>query len=155
MVDYVIDKWWKNKDKLEEALEYAGSKLYDYEYKDLMQKIVRYVLNDGEKDGDWREEVDTLEYGSYQGVIVFIIPQTSMICRGELLITCIDYGSCSWCDALSAAQSCDDIDDMVGAMMNICKDLVTNTVRPFDDMLQEPLKVEKKKIDRDNIVLQF
>lgn len=53
-------------------------------------------------------------------------------------MTHIYYGSCSCCDTLQNAQSIDYHDDgllsskQVDAYMTICKDIVTNMIKPYN-----------------------
>lgn len=51
-------------------------------------------------------------------------------------MTYVDYGSCSGCDTLQAIQCGHDrklTEAQVKNFMALCKDILTNTVRPFNN----------------------
>jgi len=115
MLQYCIDKWDENKDKLKRAIEEdcaINNSGYDY----LLKLIVRYILNDGESkkgekwewlDADrWNEDrITMIDDGQYQGTLLFFIPQdVESPGHWEYLQTYVEYGSCSLCDMLEGIQ---------------------------------------------------
>lgn len=118
MLQYCVDKWERNKEKLKRAIEEdctINNSGYDY----LVKLIVRYILNDGEcrkgekwewLDADrWDEErITMIDDGQYQGTLLFLIPQVTMSpFHWQYLQTYVEYGSCSLCDTLEGIQEND------------------------------------------------
>lgn len=112
MEKVIMDKWYKNKEKLRHYLMRHKQEEY-YEYNWLFHKILNYVLIDF-----YIEEVK--EVGSYQGDIYFTISdKEGNIYKGE-----VSYGSCSVCDTLISIHNyeLDDFPDseQIEEYMNLC-----------------------------------
>ena len=78
-----------------------------------------------------------IDNGDYQGTMLYLIPfKTYQPAEYEYLMTYVWYGSCSGCDALQAAKFWCDDGPLTGkelkAVMAICKDIVCNTIKPYN-----------------------
>lgn len=141
MLKYCVEKWDKNKDKLEQALR-DDIKLSKRSYHDLLVATIQNIFHDGD-DIKWNtERITQIDDGDYQGTLLFVIPMdTSEPCASEYLITYVSYGSCSGCDTLLALQ--DDVklsmhdkrEDLyercIKDYMTLCRDLVCRMKHPY------------------------
>ena len=138
MIKYCIDKWNKNRDKLEEALM-KDSTLNCCDYHHLVKMVVKYILND-EDSGygkNWdADNITEIDNGNYQGTLLFIIPaDTYQPSEYEYLMTYVRYGSCSVCDTLQSIRGWGDepiTPEQIKDFMGLCKDLVTNMIKPYN-----------------------
>ena len=139
MIKYCLDKWNKNRERLEEVLS-KDTKLNNCEYEYLVKLVVDHILNDedcgyGEK---WdSSEITVVDNGNYQGTQLFIIPaKTYQPSEYEYLMTYVSYGSCSGCDTLLGIQDWSDkeppADTQLKDSMVLCKDLITNMIKPYN-----------------------
>ena len=137
MLKYCRDKWYENKDILEERIR-GDRHLNSCGYEYLVKLVVDCILRDSE---DVYERFDTdkitvIDNGDYQGTQLFVIPlKTYQPSANEYLITYVDYGSCSGCDTLLSIQEWGNklpTEQQVKDYMTLCKDLVCNMVKPFD-----------------------
>ena len=136
MIKFCKDKWNENRDRLEKALR-SDTSLKDCDYQHLLAIVVKNILNQGIEQ--WNAEgITVADNGSYSGTLMFLIPEdTYEPSEYEYLLTYVNYGSCSGCDALQGAQCCitdetpDDRD--IERFMMLCKDLVTNMIRPYNN----------------------
>lgn len=141
MTKFAIEQWEKNKSRLEEALKY-DTELNDCSYKHLVKLVVEYIFNDSDEDCNWREwdseKITQIDDGDYQGTLLFLIPQkTYQPCEVEYLMTYSGYGSCSGCDTLQSIQCWHyektyPTDGQLRDFMSLCKDLVCNTIKPYN-----------------------
>ena len=104
MIQYFVDKWYKNKIKLEEYFgTHVPSDNYD-SYELILKKIIKYVLNDSERGYGTtfnKDEIVNINYGDYQGTqILTFAKNTCQPDEDETFYTVIRYGSCSGCDTL-------------------------------------------------------
>ena len=145
MIKYCIEKWDKNKDLLRSALD--NNKLLNHvlnkndddpleylEYKDLVKLTVMFILND---ENEWNEnKIKEIDDGDYQGTLLYLIPEdTYQPNSSEYLMTFVEYGSCSACDTLQTIQCYLDIrnrDKSIDDLMNLCKDLICNMIKPYN-----------------------
>ena len=145
MIKYCIEKWDKNKDLLRSALD--NNKLLNHilnesrddpleylEYKDLVKLTVMFILND---ENEWdANKIKEIDDGDYQGTLLYLIPEdTYQPDSSEYLMTFVDYGSCSGCDTLQAIQCFLDTksrDKSIDDLMNLCKDLICNMIKPYN-----------------------
>ena len=136
MLKYCYEKWNKNQGKLEEALRKTD--LSHVGYKDLLILTIENIFNDDEYSVyDWdTEEITEIDNGSYSGTLLYLIPMDSCEpAEYDYLMTYIGYGSCSCCDLLQSIQpDCDDEpnDDDIKNFMSLCKDLITNMIKPYN-----------------------
>ena len=138
MLKYRRDKWFENKDKLEAAIR-ESEDLNSCNYDELVKMVVEYILNpstDGADEFD-KDAITVINNGHYQGTLLFMIPRkTYQPCEGDYLITYVGYGSCSGCDTLQAIQNWGNNklnEQQVKDLMILCKDLVCNIVKPYND----------------------
>jgi len=138
MIKFCLEQWDKNKERLEDRLD-DDRKLNSCDYEYLVKLVVNYVLNDEEprygEDYD-SENITVIDDGHYQGTLLFVIPQkTYQPSEYEYLMTYVGYGSCSGCDTLQSIQSWNDekpTKQQLKDYMTLCKDIVTNMIRPFN-----------------------
>ena len=136
MLKYCYEKWDKNKDKLEAALRKTD--ISRVEYRDILVLTVENILNDEENpDYCWdTRSITEINDGDYQGTLLYLIPQkTYQPSEHEYLMTYIGYGSCTCCDLLQSIQpdSNEEItDDDIAEFMALCKDFVTNMIKPYN-----------------------
>lgn len=136
MLKYCLEKWNNYKDVLEAALR-TDDTLYNCDYGYLVGLVVKHILNNGVDDYRWSEDgITVIDDGDYQGTLLFLIPQkTYQPSEYEYLMTYIGYGSCSVCDYLQSIQPWEKRtlnDNEVGYYMSLCKDLITNMVKPYN-----------------------
>lgn len=143
MLKYSVDKWFENSEKLREVI-CTDEKLKDCDYLYLVKLVVEHILNAGEKEGQQfdSEKITVVDDGHYQGTLLFFIPKkTYQPSAGEYLLTYIEYGSCPVCDALeyashelcSRVQNDEKAKKTADAFMAICKDLVCNLTKPYNN----------------------
>lgn len=144
MIKYCIDKWDKNKNKLEQALR-EDKKLNICGYKYLLEKVVHFILNDGTgeygfNDSKWNyEKITEIDNGDYQGTLIYLIPANCYQPGAEdYLMTYVYYGSCSGCDTLQAIQDwCSEekfpSDKQVKDFMELCRSLICNMIKPYNN----------------------
>lgn len=135
MLKYCYEKWNKNRNKLEEALRKTD--LSQVEYRDLLVLTVENILNDDDYGPKWStKEITEINNGSYQGTLLYLIPEDDyQPSEWQYLMTYIGYGSCSVCDLLQSIQpySQEEIDDDdIKNFMSLCKDFVTNMIKPYN-----------------------
>ena len=137
MLKYCYEKWDKNKDKLEAALRKTD--ISRVEYRDLLVLTVDHILNDGGyNEPRWNtEKITEIDDGNYQGTLLYLIPEdTYQPSEGKYLMTYIGYGSCSCCDLLQSIRPYSDeetTDDDIAEFMALCKDFITNMIKPYND----------------------
>ena len=134
MLKYCLECWDKHKGSLENELR-SRTDLNTCEYIDLVRMVVKNVFVE---DVEWdASEISVVDNGDYQGTLLFLIPAyTYHPTESEYLMTFVGYGSCSGCDTLQAIQECwsDDplTEQQVKDFMALCKDIVTNTIKPYN-----------------------
>lgn len=136
MLKYCLEKWNKYKDVLETALR-TDDTLYNCDYEYLVGLVTKHILNNGDNDYRWSEDnITVIDDGDYQGTLLFLIPKkTYQPSEYEYLMTYIGYGSCSVCDHLQSIQPWEKRtlnDNEVKNYMFLCKDLITNMVKPYN-----------------------
>ena len=140
MLKIVVEKWWKNKKKLEDA--YRTKKGWNScSYLDIVKETVDIILNDNDNDNDeyakWSiEHITEIDNGSYQGTLLYLIPEnTYEPNESEYLMTYVGYGSCSGCDTLLAAQNWgDDLldEEQIKAFMSLSLHILENMIKPYN-----------------------
>lgn len=133
MLRYCYKQWDKNKDRLEAALRKTD--ISRVEYRDLLVLTVNNILNDTKRYWD-TDNITQIDDGDYQGTLLFIIPaNTYQPSEYEYIMTHIGYGSCSCCDTLQSIQPDSDeetTDDDIAEFMALCKDFITNMIKPYN-----------------------
>jgi hypothetical protein len=134
MLKYCLKKWDNHKDELEKVLRADGTLNY-CEYSYLVKLVVKYILNGDGKEWD-AERITVVDNGDYQGTQLFLIPEdTYQPSEYEYLMTYVGYGSCSGCDTLLSIQDWKEktlTERQVKDFMALCKDLVTNMIKPYN-----------------------
>ena len=142
MIKYALKKWSENKDALRNAIQQTEKdKRCFWDYNDIVKLVCRYIFNENVSDEDPMINVDgitMIDNGDYQGTLIFMLPfDTDQPAEYEYLMTYVGYGSCSGCDTLQRIQADDEDDDetekdLVDSYLSICKDIVSNTIRPYN-----------------------
>lgn len=138
MLKYCLKKWDANKGILEERLK-NDKTLNDCDYKYLVELVVECIINPG-SDGFERwdaKKITVVDDGDYQGTLLFLIPcVTYQPSEDEYLMTYAGYGSCPGCDTLQEIQVYGDdkcpTESQLKDYMTLCKDLVTNMIKPYN-----------------------
>jgi hypothetical protein len=109
MIQEIIQKWDKNKPKLEEYFKNTPQSKYDT-YKQIVIKLLELVINDEEGNNIFDiKKMTIIDDGDYQGTQIFIIPKkTYQPSIEEYIVTHTYYGSCSSCDTLQGISNYSD-----------------------------------------------
>lgn len=162
MIKFCKYAWDKNADKLRKILEESENKyLFRCQYKDLVSLVVKTIFNNATDLGGhiWdADSITEIDNGDYQGTLLFTIPEdTYQPASYQYLMTFVEYGSCSVCDTLQAIQCCvpytdstEKSDSVVDDFMALCRDIVANTIHPFNtgwrnEDLFDPAEEEMQK----------
>lgn len=144
MIKQIALLWEKNKNDLREVIkngvvstiqneEYLGGSVDDY--KKLIRAIIKYVLNNNDDDGDPEfntTNITEIDNGDYQGTLLFMFHvDTYQPSAYDYIITTVDYGTCSGCDALQGAFRCPTLDAIVDSLMSICLHLCQHMKKPY------------------------
>lgn len=143
MIKYALKKWDDNKDVLRNAIKQTEKdKRSVWNYNDIVKLVCRYIFNENATDKDPKiniEGITMIDNGCYQGTLLFMMPfATYQPAEYEYLMTYVGYGSCSGCDTLQRIQldelyyNVESDDDLIDSYMALCKDLVSNTIRPYN-----------------------
>lgn len=141
MLDFIIEKWAKNKDKLRERLANTPQEKYA-SYFWLLKIAIEEVLNG---DSEYYEKFDTTDietrrFGDYQGDYLFIFHEKDDYYPDiwEYYYTTVAYGSCSCCDTLEHILCCDGDDKglpnekQLNGYMTLCLHMLQR-IKQFDD----------------------
>ena len=155
MIKYALKKWDENKDVLRNAIQQTEKdKRCFWDYNDIVKLVCRYIFNENVTDKDPKiniEGITMIDNGGYQGTLLFMMPfDTYQPMEYDYLMTYVGYGSCSGCDTLQRIQldelyyNVNSTDDLIGDYMTLCKDIVSNTIRPYNtgwrnNMIFEPV----------------
>ena len=155
MIKYALKKWNDNKDALRNAIQQTEKdKRGAWDYNDIVKLVCRYIFNENATNNDPKiniEGITMIDNGGYQGTLLFMIPfDTYQPMEYEYLMTYVGYGSCSGCDTLQRIQldemyyNVESDDDLIDDYMSLCKDIVSNTIRPYNtgwrnNMIFEPV----------------
>lgn len=145
MLKVLVDKWYKNKDKLEQFIIKSDWHT-GVTYNTIVKTTFEYIYNSAVPVKDYDEyghyskiDVDNIteiNNGEYQGTLIYVIPFKCMFqpTESDYLITFADYGSCSGCDTIERILNDwnDEITDtQVEDFMMLCKDIITRTTKPY------------------------
>ena len=105
MIKDFAKAWEKNKDELRTFFKENKQEVYCESYKDLLTVVIDKVINpylkDINKEGFNIEDIETIDFGDYQGTIIFTFHiDTYQPDINETYYTHVDYGSCAGCDTL-------------------------------------------------------
>lgn len=151
MIKYCKDQWNANRERLEKALM-GDTHLNDCDYKYLLSLVVTHILNPGPEAEKWSaNDITVIDNGYYDGTLMFLIPKDCYCpSEDEYLLTFINYGSCSGCDMLMAIQAWDNApptETQLKDYMALCKDLVMNMVKPYNDGWREDERYKTVKLE--------
>lgn len=137
MLKIILSQWENNKDELRAMLA-SRTDLNEVEYKDLVKMTFDVVYNTGLSDYNCLDtnKIHEIDDGDYQGTLLYLIPfDRYQPGEYEYLMTCVGYGSCSGCDTLQAIQgwgSGELTNRQIDDFMALCKDILTNTIKPYN-----------------------
>lgn len=139
MLKYCLEKWDKNSPKLKERLETTKG-LNECAYKDLVKMVIEIILNGDSDEYEldyWStDDIIEIDHGKYQGTLLYLFHKDEYApYENDYLMTYVNYGSCSGCDALMSIQDYGEdllTESQVKAFMALCKDLITNIVCPYN-----------------------
>lgn len=139
MLKIMVSQWDKNKDELRNILA-KRTGLNDIEWDELVKLTFEVIYNNGLNEYEHSlldlAKIHKIDDGSYQGTFLFLIPfDECQPSEYEYLMTYVGYGSCSGCDALQAIQDYGNQEltkRQVDGFMNLCKDIITNTIKPYN-----------------------
>ena len=142
MLKIMRDKWEKNWKGLESDLSRIAD-ISKLEYKDLVKLTFARIYNKGDEAGIHSPykrldltHITQIDNGDYQGTLIYLIPfDTYQPSEGEYLMTYVGYGSCSGCDTLLSIidyYPCRATEKQVSQLLALCKDIVTNTIKPYN-----------------------
>lgn len=154
MLKYCYEKWDKNKGVLEEKLRKTDLSMVGY--LDLLRLTVECILNDNEYGLKWdSKRITAIDNGDYQGTLLYLIPQDCyQPSEYEYLMTYMGYGSCSGCDLLQSIQPWDEsdiTDDTVKDFMSLCKDFITNMIKPYNTGWREDDRFEQMTMEEEKV----
>jgi hypothetical protein len=116
-------------------------------------------LNEYERDRLDLGKIHKIDDGDYQGTFLFLIPFDSYQPNEfEYLMTYVGYGSCSGCDALQAIQDYGaekPTNRQVEDFMRLCKDIITNTIKPYNGGWRQNEDFEQVEEVNENVEFQF
>ena len=145
MLEFCKMKWSHNEKVLKGVFKNSISKLKDCTYKDLVEYIIKYILNEdiGIEEYDKfkfsLKNIHVIDDGEYQGTSVYIISMdTYQPGPSDYIITYNYYGSCSGCDTLLRVQSETENNDtlMIDSYMDLCRHLVCRVIKPYFSLFQ-------------------
>lgn len=142
MIKYALKKWDENKEVLRNTIQQTEKNMRSaWDYEEIVKLACRYIFNENVSREEPMINVDgitMIDNGDYQGTLLFMLPfDVDQPAEYEYLMTYVGYGSCSGCDTLQRIQADDEDDDetekeMVDSYLGICKDIVSNTIRPYN-----------------------
>ena len=110
-------------------------------------------------------KISMINDGTWQGTLLFLIPRNEgggYPAEYDYLMTYVDYGSCSGCDTLQGIQlqaldyfyqknrdntSQCPIERQVKEYMMLCKDIVSNMIRPYNHGWRNEERFEQVEVD--------
>lgn len=141
MLKVFVELWDKNKNVLEKALRNIDD-IRTLEYHNLVQITFEgiYNHNNNVDVAHYKRinigEISEIDNGDYQGTLLYLIPfDTYQPDESDYLMTYVGYGSCSGCDTLLSIIDSDNeqpTDKQVKDLMVLCKDIITNTIKPYN-----------------------
>lgn len=158
MIKFCLIKWDENNKKLREVIANTPAETRKkWDYDDLVYLVATTIY---EFDLSSARSIVCGGEGNYQGTLVFLIPMTDgPETEREWLMSYIGYGSCTVCDTLQRIQYDDEFDsdiDAVAGYMNLCRDIVSNTILPYnsgwrqDDLYDTATVYDTDAKDSDN-----
>ena len=159
MIKFCVEQWGKNRERLRAHLA-DRTDLGGCSYDVLVEAVVKYIFNDDDTlyYNEWdHEKITYVDDGNYQGTLLCLIPRNSyQPGAGEYLMTCIEYGSCSGCDTLQHLQMYIGYNETasdreIEQFMTLCRDIVANTVKPYNYGWRNDPKYDVVEVENDQI----
>lgn len=151
MLKIMVEKWDKNKARLEEKLK---NMQMTYEYKDLVKITFEQIYNYEERNWEMlnTKDITEIDNGDYQGTLLYLIPfKTYQPTETEYLMTYVGYGSCSGCDTLLGITGYDTEKlpnkKQLKELMMLCKDIIQNTIKPYNYGWRNDGKFDTETVD--------
>ena len=114
MIQWLNEKWFKNKNKLENYFRTHKQEEYS-SYQDILHATLEIIINIDIDEWNTKLDLDkihVIDDGDYQGTLIFLIPNDGyQPDEDDYLVTFIWYGSCSGCDTLLNIQENWDVED--------------------------------------------
>ena len=143
MLKALVKKWDKHKELLKAALaELPIVKERAYgacieDYTDIVKLTFDIIYNTNNEESEYMdadtENITVVDNGDYQGAVLYLIPINDyQPMEYEYLMTYVNYGSCSGCDTLQRIAELDTPEEKVRDLMILCKDIITNTIKPYN-----------------------
>lgn len=135
---YCIERWEKNKERLEKAIrESSKERMLQWDYIDLAKLVFDMVLVKPQLKGKWDPRcVAEITGDNYQGASLYVFQPDGLASNEtDYIVSYACYGSCEVCDTILGIRDLvekGEKDNAVKEFMALCKDLVTNTVKPFN-----------------------
>lgn len=154
MNKYCVDRWDKNKDRLQKRIENSLDH-NRWGYVDLVKLVIEEILNPGaefEYDTWNSEEITVIDNGDYQGSQLFLFHKDLyQPSPADYLITFEYYGSCSGCDTLMSIQDWSyepelPTEKQVKDYMSLCLNLIQQMRFPYWERGYFDEKDERKEI---------
>ena len=156
MIKYCLRKWEENKDLLLEDIK-NDKKINSCNYKYLVEKVVKIILNKRVTSTDtvWdADKITEIDDGEYTGTLLYLIPEYTLEpAEHEYLMTFVRYGSCPVCDTLQGVQTFRDEcpnEAQVKDFMTLCKDLVTDMIKPYNYGWRNDEEFEQVEMEEEN-----
>lgn len=138
MIKNLVKSWENHKHELEMDILTNEKEYRHAEYDELVEKLIYFIFNTEEMLGDasWYEyymnHENTIDDGDYQGTRIFFVHRDSyQPSETDYIVTFVNYGSCSACDTLQGAQSC-DLEIMKEDLMTIFLHMVQKAKYLYD-----------------------
>ena len=150
MLKILIEKWDKNKEKLREFLQQGETGIEDYA--GLVAATFEIIYNTDEIGIPLDvKKITTIDDGDYQGTQLFLIPFNKYQPEEyDYLMTYVGYGSCSGCDTFEAIGYYGNgkpDESQVNYLMILCKDILQNTIKPYNTGWREDEKWKHSEIN--------
>jgi hypothetical protein len=101
MIKEFVDKFMESRDVIRAHFK----EKYPEEYEEIVREVVRAINPEEGYDTPDPTRIQRLDFGDYQGTLLFIIPNTAYQ-PDKFWFVKIAYGSCSGCDTLCDINQC-------------------------------------------------
>ena len=155
MLKALVKKWDEHKKLLKAALAELPivKAKWDYcarieDYTDIVKLTFDIIYNTNNEKSEYMdadtENIAVIDNGEYQGAVLYLIPLDDYSpMEYDYLMTYVNYGSCSGCDTLQRIAELDTPEEKVRDLMILCKDIITNTIKPYNCGWREDKEFEK------------
>jgi hypothetical protein len=122
MIEAFVTKWEDRKDVLRQQFAAA----HPDSYQAIVKEVAKLMASDNEYDSPDPENIKELDFGHYQGSLVYVIPAGGYQ-PSDFWYVIVGYGSCSGCDTLEAIRGYSDdapTPEQVGEYMTLALHIV-------------------------------